>query len=111
MTRELYYPVLDCFMRGLPFSYRAVPAPAGSQATFRVSGDCGGEWYLCRDHASWALSAVPVGDIVSTTVIPQDIAWRVFTKGISAAEARAHVTVTGDPAIGMHVLSMIAIVG
>ncbi|MGZ4837449.1 MAG: maleylpyruvate isomerase N-terminal domain-containing protein, partial [Terriglobales bacterium] len=30
MTREFYYPVLDCFMRGLPFAYRQVAAELGS---------------------------------------------------------------------------------
>ena len=30
MTREFYYPVLDCFMRALPFAYRDVPAQPGS---------------------------------------------------------------------------------
>jgi uncharacterized protein (TIGR03083 family) len=111
MTRELYHPVLDCFMRALPFTYRSVDAPAGSQATFQIAGDCGGEWYLYRDDPSWTLSAVPSGQVVSTTVIPQEIAWRVFTKGIGAAEARAQVTTTGDPRIGTHVLNMVAIVG
>ncbi len=111
MTRELYFPVLDCFMRGLPFKYRTVAAPEGAQATFQISGECGGDWYLCREGASWTLSAVPAGDLVSTTVIPQEIAWRVFTKGISGAEARAYASVTGDQAIGAQVLTMVAIVG
>jgi uncharacterized protein (TIGR03083 family) len=111
MVHELYYPVLDCFMRGLPFSYRAVAAPQGSLATFRVSGDCGGEWHLYREAAGWTLTADPVGTLVSTTEIPQEIAWRVFTKGISPFEAREQVTITGDQAIGSHVLGMIAIVG
>ncbi|MEO8131678.1 MAG: maleylpyruvate isomerase N-terminal domain-containing protein, partial [Bryobacteraceae bacterium] len=26
MTRELYHPVLDCFLRALPYHYRTVPA-------------------------------------------------------------------------------------
>ncbi len=30
MTRELYYPVLDCFLRALPFRYRNVPAKPGT---------------------------------------------------------------------------------
>lgn len=111
MTRELYHPVLDCFMRGLPHCYRSVDAPVGTQATFRVTGECGGEWYLYREREHWTLSAAPAGTAVSTTVIPQDIAWRVFTKGIGASQARAHVEVSGDTTIGSHILGMIAIVG
>lgn len=111
MTRELYHPVLDCFMRGLPHAYRSVGAPVGRQATFRIAGECGGEWYLYRDDERWRLTASPTGEALSITVIPQEIAWRVFTKGISPTESRAQTHITGDAAIGAHVLGMIAIVG
>jgi uncharacterized protein (TIGR03083 family) len=111
MSRELYAPVLDCFMRGLPHRYRSVSAPAGTHATFRIAGDCGGEWYLYRDDQSWRLTASPIGEALSTTVIPQEIAWRVFTKGISPTESRARTQITGDTAVGAHVLGMVAIVG
>src|SRR5438132_9223076 len=46
MTRELYYPVLDCFLRALPFTYRSGSAKAGNYAQINVSGECGGNWYL-----------------------------------------------------------------
>ena len=48
MTPELYHPVLDCFMRALPFHYRAKPAPAGTAIRIHVTGDCGGDWHLYR---------------------------------------------------------------
>jgi hypothetical protein len=51
------------------------------------------------------------GTIAATVTIPQEIAWRIFTKGISREDARARVTVTGDAALGGHVLAMLAIVG
>lgn len=111
MTRGLYYPVLDCFMRGLPFNYRSIAAPVGARATFTITGPCGGDWHLYREPSAWTLSAEPIGDLVSTTEIPQEIAWRIFTKGISADESRTHVRVSGDAAIGLHILTMIAIVG
>lgn len=111
MTREFYFPVLDCFLRGLPHAYRAVSAPGGTLAQFNVSGDCGGNWYLFRDGAAWRLIESPAGDKVSETTIPQEIAWRIFTKGIRYEEARPQVTMAGDEAIGLHVLRMTAIVG
>src|SRR5216683_5554840 len=55
MTRELYYPVLDCFMRALPHAYRNIPAQEGTQLQFSVSGECGGSWYLFRKDGAWAL--------------------------------------------------------
>ncbi len=111
MTRELYHPVLDCFMRALPYSYRTVSAHPGALAQFEVSGECGGKWFLYRHGDNWALNASPVGDQVSRTAIPQEIAWRIFTKGISRDAARDQVQVSGDSKVGLHILGMLSIIG
>src|ERR1700733_8971266 len=42
MTRELYFPVLDCFMRALPHTYRNLSAKSGYLAQFNIPGSCGG---------------------------------------------------------------------
>jgi uncharacterized protein (TIGR03083 family) len=110
MTPELYHPVLDCFMRALPFHYRSVSAPPGTAIRFHVAGDCGGDWHLFRGDA-WMLAGEPAGTIAATVTIPQDIAWRIFTKGIAREKAREQVGVNGDAALGYHVLDMLAIVG
>jgi uncharacterized protein (TIGR03083 family) len=111
MTREFYYPVLDCFMRALPFTYRTVSAVSGACARFNVSGDCGGSWYLYRERGIWQLIGKPFGDTISETTIPQEIAWRVFTKGIDRTSAMPYVRVSGDTEVGLHVLRMISIIG
>ncbi|HXP80180.1 MAG TPA: maleylpyruvate isomerase family mycothiol-dependent enzyme [Verrucomicrobiae bacterium] len=111
MTREFYFPVLDCFMRALPYAYRSVAAHAGSLAQFNIRGECGGSWYLFRDGEAWSLIASPAGETISETTIPQEIAWRSFTKGIAPEEARTQVQAMGDEAVGHHILKMISIVG
>ena len=111
MTRELYYPVLDCFMRALPFSYRDRPGETGTHLRFNVSGDCGGSWYLYRAADRWMQVEAPQGRQVSETTMPQDIAWRIFTKGIDRESAAAQVSVTGDRDLALHVLGMISIIG
>ena len=111
MTREFYFPVLDCFLRALPHTYRDVPAKPGTLAQFNISGECGGSWYLFREREEWKLIAAPAGEKISETTIPQGIAWRIFTKGIAFEEARTQVQVTGDEAVGLHILKMISIVG
>lgn len=111
MTRELYHPVLDCFMRVLPQAYRDVAAPAGSCVLVRVDGDCGGAWHLHRAGHGWMLAAEPAGDCLATVTIPQAIAWRLFTKGLGRTEAEGLVRVEGDRTIGLHVLNAVAIVG
>jgi uncharacterized protein (TIGR03083 family) len=111
LTREFYFPVLDCFLRGLPNAYRAVPGKPGTLAQFNISGECGGSWYLFRDIDAWKLVSTGTGEKVSETTIPQEIAWRIFTKGIAREAAKARVRVAGDSKIGLHVLEMVSIVG
>jgi uncharacterized protein (TIGR03083 family) len=110
MTRELYFPVLDCFLRALPFGYRKISAKPGTYVRIVISGECGGSWYLYRTEETWQLLKKPFGEKASETVIPQEIAWRIFTKGISRESALSQVNVTGDVALGMHVLDMVSIV-
>jgi uncharacterized protein (TIGR03083 family) len=110
MIRELYYPVLDCFLRALPFTYRSVSAKPGTYAQINVSGDCGGSWYLYRTEETWQLIEKPLGEITSETTIPQEIAWRIFTKGISRESALSQVKITGDTKQGRQALGMISIV-
>jgi uncharacterized protein (TIGR03083 family) len=110
MTRELYYPVLDCFLRALPFTYRNVAAEPGTYVQIVISGECGGSWYLYRAEESWQLLQEPSGEKVSETIIPQEIAWRIFTKGIDRDSALSQAKISGDTKLGQHILGMISIV-
>jgi uncharacterized protein (TIGR03083 family) len=110
MTRELYHPVLDCFLRALPFTYRNVSAKPGTFVQISVSGECGGKWYLHRDEEMWRLLKEPFGEKTSETTIPQEIAWRIFTKSMDRESALSQVKITGDTKLGQHVLGMISIV-
>ena len=112
VTPRLYRPVLDTFLRALPYAYRGVPASSGDVVSVRISGECGGTWHVRRMPEGWTLAdeadEIPA---IATTTIPQELAWRIFTKGLSYDEARGHVTVEGDERAGTAVLRMIAIVG
>lgn len=110
LTRELYHPVLDCFMRALPFAYRNVSDAAGTAIRIVVSGECGGRWNLLRGDTTWVLTESGHDQPKAETTIPQEIAWRIFTKGIDRASAQSQVKITGDAALALHVLSMISIV-
>jgi uncharacterized protein (TIGR03083 family) len=112
MTPELYHPVLDCFMRALPHTYRNVQAESGTLLQFEISGECGGTWWLYRSNGpGWRLVVHPVGSVAARVVIPQEIAWRVFTKWIDKASAAAQVSLYGDEKLGLPILSMTSIVG
>jgi uncharacterized protein (TIGR03083 family) len=109
MTPELYHPVLDCFIRGLPFLYRDVEAAIGTAILAEISGECGGRWVLVRDGA-WRLVQDSPQEFAAHVILPQDLAWRVFTKGIDRSEARAKVELRGDPDLGEKILQLTAIV-
>jgi uncharacterized protein (TIGR03083 family) len=111
MTRDLYHPVLDTFMRALPFAYRSVPAQDGCFARFNVHGDCGDSWFLYRDEGTWSLIASPAGKQIAEAHIPQEIAWRIFTKGIDRESAKSEIETSGDCDTALHILKTIAIVG
>ena len=111
MTRELYHPVLDAFMRALPFHYRDFEASHGSVVSVEVSGESGGTWYLSRDQDSWKLISGLEGQEIAQVIIPEEISWRLFTKGIDRDTAENQLATRGDPGVALHVLSMLAIVG
>lgn len=111
MTPELYYPVIDCFMRALPYAYRHQPGDRGGHVRFVVSGECGGSWFLYRDADRWRLLDSAHGAELARATIPQEIAWRVFTKGIDRAAAESQMTVSGNRALGQHILQTVAVVG
>ena len=111
MTPELYHPVLDCFVRGLPYLYRDVDAPEGTLLVLEISGECGGRWFLRKELLGWRFVKPSVEKPASRVTIPQDLAWRVFTKGIDRDSARALVAVEGNRDLGEKVLQLTAIVG
>ena len=111
MTPELYHPVLDCFVRGLPHTYRDVAAPAGTLLLLKISGDCGGKWCLSKGSNGWHLVTADGTDFASQVTIPQELAWRIFTKGIDRDSARAQMNIEGNRDLGERVLQLTAIVG
>jgi uncharacterized protein (TIGR03083 family) len=110
MTPELYHPVLDCFLRGLPHLYRNTDAPGGSVLLVEIAGECGGQWLLSRENDRWELVKEAAAEPAARVTIPQEIAWRVFTKGIDRDSAKAQIEITGDARLGNLVLELIAVV-
>jgi len=111
MKRQFYHPVLDCFLRALPYHYRNLPAASGTLVQFDIPGDCGGSWWLLRGETSWRLVASSPVEPVSKVIIPQELAWRLFTKGLDPAAAESQIRVEGNRELGSHVMHLTAIVG
>ena len=111
MTPDLYHPVLDCFVRGLPHVFRDVDAPIGTTLQLKIAGDCGGTWLLKKHNSDWRFASSSGTAPAARVIIPQELAWRVFTKGIDRKEALAHSTLEGDQALAERAFHLTAIVG
>jgi uncharacterized protein (TIGR03083 family) len=111
MTPELYGPVLDCFVRGLPYALRDVESPVGATVQLDIAGDCGGSWLLAKNDCGWAFTSSSAKPSSALAIIPQEIAWRIFTKGIDRKDALALSTLEGDTALGESIFHLTAIVG
>jgi uncharacterized protein (TIGR03083 family) len=111
LTHELYHPVLETFMRALPYSFRDVKAGEGTRLRVAITGECGGEWALIRRGDAWVLSTTAGGNEAARIELPQEIAWRVFTKGIKPLEAKAQSRSSGDATLIERFFDTIAIVG
>lgn len=107
--REWLYPVLDTFMRALPRTYRNLEAGDGTSISIQVTGDAGGEWSLIMEGTHWQLFAGRDPQASCRVQLDQDLAWRLFTKGVTREEAGRQVQMNGDVALGEKVLDMVSI--
>ena len=110
MDRDLYHPVLDCFARGMPHHYRNVNAAAGAVVLLEVLGESGGKWFLFRGLNGWGFANEPVEELAARVTVPQELAWRLFTKGIDRDSARAQIKIHGNMPLGEKLLNLTAIV-
>ncbi len=76
-----------------------------------ISGECGGRWFLRKSSSRWHFVKRSDEKFASQVTIPQELAWRVFTKGIDRDSARAQIAVEGNRDWGERVLQLTAIVG
>ena len=105
----LLSPALETFARGLPHAYRALIRPPDTLISIRMTGAAECSWTLLRRSDRWSLLSGPSPDASSVISLPSDIAWRVWTKSLSPAEAEKHAIVEGDPEALAPILSFVAI--
>ncbi len=108
--RRWLHPVLDTFVRGLPYAYRELDAPEGACVVVEILGEAGDTWTLRREAAGWRMYlGEPAGTAAARTRIDQDAAWRLFTKGLPREAVLARLDVTGDRRLGEGVLRLLAV--
>jgi uncharacterized protein (TIGR03083 family) len=102
-------PVLDTFVRGLPRTFRDLDASEGSRISVQIPGEAGGSWTLVKDSLQWQLYEGLDPNANSIVQIDQDLAWRLFTKGVSTEASRPAIQIEGDARLGEQVLKMVSI--
>ena len=107
---QLFHPVLDAFAYALPVAYRDVEAGEGTRIEVEIIGSAGGNWSLVRGSDEWQLLDSVEGTPAATIRMPQEEAWRVWTRGIEPASARAKSTIEGDEELGRHAFDAVAMI-
>ncbi|MGZ5475073.1 MAG: hypothetical protein ACXW3E_00885 [Thermoanaerobaculia bacterium] len=103
-----FKPVVETFLRGLPYAYRNAKAADGTAISFDIREVT--ECSLVRDAGRWLLNVDDGGKPDTTVRMSGDTAWRLFTKGLGRDEARKRSEVSGDSSLAEPLFSMVAIV-
>jgi uncharacterized protein (TIGR03083 family) len=103
-------PVLDAFVRALPHTFSETDAVDGAGLALTISGAAGGQWFLLRQGEGWNLYVDVQREAHAEVIVDADVAWRIFTRGLSKDEARDRVTIVGDQSLGTKVLDMVSII-
>jgi hypothetical protein len=102
--------VLDTFVRALPHAYRNVDAPEGTLVTLSITGESGNRWFLLREDNLWRLYLACEQEPHTEVVVDEDVAWRIFTKGLGRREAQSKLTIIGDRPLGLNILETVSII-
>src|SRR5437868_4177105 len=103
-------PVLETFVYALHQALRQVNSPLDTTVQLVVTGDAGGTWSAVRTDQAWALSTEAAREPDARVTIDQEIAWRLFTKGLSKDEALPHIGLEGNSVLADKVLDMVSII-
>ncbi len=104
-TKRLYLPYLETSFRALPYHYRSIKRQKGTLIQISVSGQFSFTWWFKKMELNWQL--IPFSKLQPSThlVIPDQLAWRIFTKGISFDQVFQEIEVHGDQELGNHLFA------
>ncbi len=108
--KVFFYPVLDTFVRALPHTYRDISVAETTVLKFVVTGEAGDVWYLLGEGNRWSLFQEVELPAITVVTMDQEICWRLFTKGMSKDQARAHTVIDGNQTLGEKLLETVSII-
>lgn len=103
-------PVIDTFMRALPYTLRNVTDPEGTALQVTVTGPGAGEWPCTRDAGRWSLHRQPHPKPAARVEFDTDTAWRLCTRGITPQQAAGHARTDGDQRLTTAALQIVSII-
>jgi Mycothiol maleylpyruvate isomerase N-terminal domain len=108
-TKQLFYPFINTFMHGLAHTYRNTNAKIGTAVRVNILTEIGGNWNIIKSDSGWQMTENQENEPISTVNIFPEIAWKLFSKGISPEEALPKVDIIGDQNLGKVVLQMVSV--
>ena len=108
--RRFFHPILDTFVRALPYTYNDIPVADTTVLKFTVIGEAGDAWYLVGEANTWSLFKDVALQPVAVVTMDQETCWRLFTRGMSKNQARAKTTIEGDQTLGEKLLETVSII-
>ncbi len=103
-------PVLATFVHALPHAYRATNAPDDISVALTITGDSGNTWSVVREQNRWQLYLGMAEKPEAQVILPEQIAWRLFTRGISKENALVYAMIRGDQNLGARMLDAVSII-
>jgi len=110
MTQELFNPCIDTFLRALPYTYKNFDATIGALIKVEITGEGGGIWFIEKTFAGWRfVKNLAMAEPSATLFMPTGVAWKLFTKAITADEVQSAIEIQGDEELLKPVLSMVSV--
>jgi uncharacterized protein (TIGR03083 family) len=103
-------PALEAFAWALPHTFQDMATPAGTLVALTITGEAGQTWLLQREDQSWTLHVGNPHRSAAEVILDQDLAWRLYTKGVDLAQAGDRIEIRGDESLGKKLLETVAII-
>ena len=94
LDNRYFVPLMDTFLRALPFRYKEVSAEKGTVVRVEIEG-IEKNWALQKSPDAWVLREA-AGRTDATVQLDKRAAWQLFTNGLSAEGALGQVRATGE---------------
>jgi uncharacterized protein (TIGR03083 family) len=110
-TDQLTEPVIDTFIRAVPYALRRVPPEPGMAVQIDVTGPGSGSWTIAARDGAWFVDRGSSAAGASAVIqLSSDMLWRVATRGIEVETALKDAQVTGDETLATAALSLLSII-